>query len=124
VTGLPPGLAVKLDGVSYDGCNPSDGTMTDAKANYEQFLDQNSDWITIGKDGEDKRLFRVVGELQDRLKRQAATAAANGRRVEWFVMQEPVSNAIREWVKELELNNVSVIYEPFPYRDRYSRRGR
>jgi Restriction endonuclease fold toxin 5 len=40
ITGLPPGLAVKLSGVGFDGCRESDGTMLEAKGpGYATFLD-------------------------------------------------------------------------------------
>ncbi len=45
ISGLPPGLAVNLNGVSFDGCRESDSTMLEAKGlGYENFLTELGEW--------------------------------------------------------------------------------
>ncbi len=52
VSGLDPGLAVRLNGISFDGCNQVKNLMLDAKANYAFFVNPDGAW----KHGTDSRL--------------------------------------------------------------------
>ena len=46
ITGLPPPLAVKLNGVWFDGCDENTGTMLEAKGEgYQWALKGPNTWI-------------------------------------------------------------------------------
>lgn len=71
VSKLPPGMAVTLNGVTFDGCRTTDGTMLEAKGTgYAQFLTSLGwpDWYKGGP------------EMEQQMRDQAA--AAGGRTVE------------------------------------------
>jgi hypothetical protein len=46
--------------------------------------------------------------------RQSKAAALSGRRVAWYVQQNPVANIFREWVNDLGITNIDVYYDPGP----------
>jgi Restriction endonuclease fold toxin 5 len=102
ISGLPPGLAINLNGVSFDGCRESDGTMLEAKGlGYENFLTESGEWQDW-----------YTG-LQ-RLEQQAAdqSIAAGQRTVEWHAADPQVAAALTQLMIRLQLKNIVVIYTP------------
>ena len=83
ITGLPLGIAVNLNGVSFDGCRQSDGVMLEAKGpGLAEFIDENGEW---------KSYFNGLPDLQDQIAKQSRVARASNRPVEWYVAEEPVA---------------------------------
>lgn len=79
VTGLGQGLQVWLNGVSFDGCRESDGTMLEAKDNYRFLLDDSGNW---------KPWVENPDSPLNQMRSQSAAAALDGRNVEWHASQK------------------------------------
>lgn len=102
ISGLPPGLEVRLNGVGFDGCREADGTMLEAKgpgfADKMRGPDTWPDW------------YRFVQETKDQMQRQYDAAA--GRTVEWHFAEQPVADFFRRYAEDNGLSNIVVIYTP------------
>jgi hypothetical protein len=84
ISGLPRGLAVELNGVSYDGCR-EDGviaTMLDAKA-------QGYLWALKG-DGTVRDFYTGFKKMIAQADRQVE--ASGGRLIEWYFAEKPVAD--------------------------------
>ncbi len=105
ITGLPRGMAVEMNGVMFDGCRTTDGTMLEAKGpGLQQHLDDHGEW---------KPYFIFSGSearLEKQLKDQSA--AAGGRQVEWHVAQPSVAANIQQIALRNGLKNVTVLNTP------------
>ena len=102
VTGLAPGLMVMLNGVSFDGCRESDGTMLDAKGHYEQFFAADGTiWASF-----------LVEEWETQLQAQSNAAALAGRNVEWHIQELRVAMEISKLARPY--TNIKIIYDPWP----------
>ncbi len=104
ITGLPLGMAVDLNGVMFDGCRTTDGTMLEAKGpGLQQHLDGDGEWepyfVSSGKASLDK-------QLKDQ------SNAADGRQVEWHVAEPAVAAYIRRFIEENGLININVFDTP------------
>jgi restriction endonuclease fold toxin 5 of polymorphic toxin system len=109
ISGLPPGIAVNLGGVSFDGCRQSDGVMLEAKGpNIAQHMDDDGGWEPYFI------ASRGLRDLQDQIVRQSKAAGAAGKQVEWYVAEEPVADYLREYAREMGLSNITVFYFPEP----------
>jgi hypothetical protein len=103
ITGLPPGLAVALNGIVFDGCRVSDGTLLEAKGlGYA--------WALRGSDGWMDKYQGVAG-IMDQAKKQSKAAA--GRAIEWHFAEQPVADYFRRAFAEEGLSNITVIYTPY-----------
>src|SRR5579859_1250103 len=104
ITGLPPGMAVTLNGVIFDGCRESDGTMLEAKGpGYEWPL------LAYGfyrDDYQGKKAIMVQAE------RQNNAVEGTGRKVEWYFAERSVADHFREAFKVEGFTNITVIYQP------------
>lgn len=102
ITGLKPGLEVKLNGVRFDGCREEDGTMLEAKSpgftNKMDTPDEWQDWFT--------------GERKIESQMQNQSAAASDRTVEWHFAEEPVAEFFRGFAERNEFTNIIVLYTP------------
>ena len=108
VSGLGAGLAVLLNGVSFDGCDPSTGFMLDGKARYGFMLEPNGSW----KDW-------TVGAQEDfmrQMTRQADAAALDGRQVVWHAQELGFANALRGLANTIKKSNLHIMYDPGPQR--------
>jgi len=102
ITGLAPGLEVKLNDVRFDGCREADGTMLEAKGpGYANKMDGPQDW---------KYWFIGAEDIEDQM--QAQSGAAVGRIVEWHFAAQPVADYFRNYAQENGLSNIIVIYTP------------
>ena len=105
ITGLPKGMAVELNGVMFDGCRTTDGTMLEAKGpGLQQHLDEQGQW---------KPYFIFSGgeaHLEKQLNNQSS--AAGGRLVEWHVAEPAVAASIRQIAQKNALNNIRVFNTP------------
>lgn len=102
ITGLPPGMAVKLNGVTFDGCRTSDGTMLEAKGpGYEFAMTSEDDW---------QPWYRGVDALKADITKQSI--AANGRQVEWHVAESRVADYLKAYAADNDLKNVKIIHTP------------
>ncbi len=105
ITGLPRGLAVNLNGVSFDGCRLTNGNMLEAKGpRIAEFIDGRGGW---------KPYFIASGglaDLDDQIARQSM--AAVGRTVEWHVAEDPVADYVREYARTNNFQNINVLYDP------------
>lgn len=101
VSGLPPGLAVWLNGVSFDGCRTTDGVMLEAKG-------PGYVWA-LGPDG--WRPGYSGGPNAEAQMIQQSEAAAN-RLVEWHIAEPSVAEYFRQFAQSKGLTNVVVIYTP------------
>ena len=103
VTGLPEGLASYLNGVYFDGCRESNGVMLEAKGNYAHLLDKEGNWFSwVDK--------KEIAKLQRQIQRGSDAAGARG--VEYHAKQERMALLLGKIVKKLELQNVTVIWNP------------
>ena len=101
ITGLPRGLAVRLNGVDFDGCRESDGTMLEAKGpGYAKFLDSNGEWLPWW-DGKYELMNQAI----------AQSAAAGSRQIEWYVAEPRALFAIKKMISDLGIQNITVLYE-------------
>lgn len=102
ITGLPPGLEVKLNGVRFDGCREADGTMLEAKGpGYVNMMVGPDIWW---------RWFTGVEPIEDQMERQSKAAA--GRIVEWHFAEPQVAAYFHKYAGEAGLMNIDVIYTP------------
>ena len=85
VSHLPYGLAIKVGGVIFDGCDPATGDLLEAKANIDHLFDSN-----------DKLKWRVYDENNPtyQMINQAKAALANDRRVVWHAQTLKVFSGI------------------------------
>lgn len=101
VTGLPPGIAVTLGGVVFDGCRESDGTMLEAKGPGYAWA------ITNGEMRDD---YNGKEKLEKQMKSQSD--AAGPRMVEWHVAEPAVAAYLAKYARDKHFNNIRVIYTP------------
>jgi hypothetical protein len=100
ITGLSPGLSVKLNGVDFDGCDVKTGTMLEAKGpGYAKHMINPTEW---------KEWYGGAKDMEKQMERQHDAAA--GRLVEWHFAEEPAANYFREYAKKYA--NVIVLYTP------------
>jgi hypothetical protein len=102
ITGLPRGMGVELNGVMFDGCRTTDGTMLEAKGPGYQWA--------LEEDGEFFPNYKGKQDLYDQIERQVA--AAGERQVEWHFAEEAVATAIGSYVAKRGHKNITVIYTP------------
>jgi hypothetical protein len=107
VTRLGPEFAIWLNGVWFDGCDPGTGDMLEAKGNYEFFVDADGLW----KEGLGDKSYETI---RNQLGNQSRAAALDGRNVRWHVQQKAVADVLRGWADELDLTNLTVVYDPWP----------
>ena len=110
VSGLPPGLDVKLTDpatgkdVKFDGCRESDGTMLEAKGpGYLEHLrsDRPIPW------------HNMEADFDEQAERQSRSALASGRQVEWHFADAEVAEHFRKrW--EGRFANMTLIHTPMP----------
>jgi len=102
ITGLPLGAVILINGVKFDGCRESDGTLLDAKGpGYQQFF----------KDGDFVEWAKAGPGLMVQAQRQII--AADGRRIEWYVAEAPVALALQVKFAIPPINNRIVVkYSP------------
>lgn len=101
ISGLPPGLAVWLNGTSFDGCRTSDGVMLEAKGPGYLWALSPDGWRPGYNGGPDAEAQMI---------RQSNSAA--GRIVEWHVAESPVADYFRDYASRKELSNIVVIHTP------------
>lgn len=101
ITDLPPGLAVMLNGVIFDGCSEPRRRMLEAKG-------RGFAWALDGADFFE--WFRGRERAIDQMMRQSI--AAKGRIVEWHVAEKPVAEVFARLAKPFK--NIKVIWTPDP----------
>ncbi|MGD0565433.1 MAG: Tox-REase-5 domain-containing protein [Roseiarcus sp.] len=106
VSGLPREFIIEFNGVEYDGCDQLTGLLKEGKGNYAHLLTKDGTWQDWASDSRD--------DIQNQIMRQSKAAALSGRRVAWYVQQNPVANIFREWVNDLGITNIDVYYDPGP----------
>ena len=100
ISGLPRRFDVQLNGVRFDGCDDSDGTMLEAKGpGYLKPLRKPAKYPWL--------------RMQDQMLRQASrqVAAAGDRAIEWHFAEEGVADYMRALFAERGFK-ISVIYTP------------
>jgi len=102
VTGLPPGLAVEVNDVMFDGCRDPDGPLLDAKAAYAKFM----------KDGQIRSWFEGADDWPKQLERQSKAARAAGMRVEWHIQEEAIADCLRPPARDW--GNIDIIWDKWP----------
>ena len=103
VSGLPYGLAINVGGVNFDGCDPKTGNLLEAKASIDFMFNESDDlfwWVNPAKNP------RIQMEAQ------AEAALFAGRLVVWHAQTEKVYLALSKLAEELDLANLSVVYDP------------
>jgi hypothetical protein len=103
VSKLPCGLAIRVGGVNFDGCDPETGKLLEAKANIDFMFDANGKlygWVDPANDP----------ELQ--MRSQAEAAALAGRLVVWHAQTEKGYQALSQLADDLNLANLTVIFDP------------
>jgi hypothetical protein len=102
ISGLPRGLEVKLNGVRFDGCRESDGTMLEAKGpGYADKMEGARDW---------KDWFTGSEAIEEQMRAQSRAAA--GRVVEWHFAEQPVADRLRVFAVRSNLRNIVIIHTP------------
>jgi hypothetical protein len=120
-TGGPPHMEYAVDDgkggfVHFDSrvVEERDGerieVLIDAKGSYAQFLDADGDWSEFFTRFEDKGLNRM------RYDAGRQVAAAGGRPVEWWCMQEEVAEALNDaFERDDKLRGrIEAVYRPMP----------
>jgi hypothetical protein len=103
ITGLPRGLAVELNGVVFDGCRESDGTMLEAKGpGYAWAMTGPDRWMTN---------YTGLGDILNQAAKQSA--AAGDRPIEWHFAEQPVADYFREVFQGKGWSNITVFYTPY-----------
>lgn len=102
ITGLPRGMAVYLNGVMFDGCRTTDGTMLEAKGpGYEFAMTPSGEW---------EDWYEGIDKMKADLPRYSA--AAVNRLVEYHFAESRVATYVSNYVKSTGLANVRVFYTP------------
>jgi hypothetical protein len=104
ISGLPRGLAVEFNGVSFDGCHESGDTITLIEAKGTGFL-----WAMTGPDSWRKNYQGLLDNM-DQARRQSV--AAPNIRIEWHFAEEPVANFFRIAFAKAGYSNVTVYFTP------------
>lgn len=100
ISGLPRGFDVQLNGVRFDGCRDSDGTMLEAKGpGYLGPLGKPTKYPWL----------RMRDEMLKQASRQVA--AAGDRPIEWHFAEDGVADFMRTLFAERGFK-ISVIYTP------------
>lgn len=102
VTGLPdPSLGYVLDGVKFDGCRESDGTMLEAKGyGYAKLM--GNEWFTGDK--------ALIAQAE----RQERAARVTNRRVEWHFAEKLPADTYRALFDEVGYLYLTVVFDPMP----------
>ena len=80
ISGLPRGFEIKLNGVRFDGCRETDGTMLEAKGpGYADKMNGSETWT---------QWFRGNEQIEDQMDRQSR--AAPQRKIEWHFAEPEV----------------------------------
>jgi hypothetical protein len=102
ISGLRRGLEVRLNGVRFDGCRQSDGTMLEAKGpGFADKMDGPDTW---------ERWYTGIGPIEYQMKRQSDAAA--DRTVEWHFAEPETAQYFRKYAEEQDLMNIKVIHTP------------
>ncbi len=103
VSGLPYGLAIKVGGVIFDGCDPVTGDLLEAKAKIDHLFDDKGNlnvWVDPAKDPR----FQMTD--------QAEAAIASGRRVIWHAQTSKGFRGLNVIAQRLNGGNLTVVYDP------------
>ncbi len=103
ITGLPPGLDVMLNGVRFDGCRESDGTMLEAKGEGFEWAMTSPTSFIKNYEGVDK----IMNQAQNQ------SIAAGDRMVEWYFAEEPIAEYFRNRFATANISNIVVFFEPY-----------
>jgi hypothetical protein len=101
ISGLPPDMGITLNGVKFDGCRLSDGTMLEAKT--------TGAWFGFIPDS----VFRTLNEYKetrDQAFRQIR--AAGSRNIEWHFSKP---SAAEFWRREFAVLNYRITVNYTPY---------
>lgn len=110
VTGLPDNTTIWLDGTKFDGCRESDGTLLEAKGNYDVLLEKRADYKHLKK-----FLPPDTNTIFKQGVTQASIARSHGLNLEWHFMQKASHTYWKRVFSENTLtDNIKVIYHPFP----------
>ena len=102
ISGLPPGMAIYFNGVHFDGCRTTDGTLLEAKGpGYDGALDEDGQW---------EPWYKGKEKLEEQIERQSR--AAGTRLVEWHVAEPSVAQNIEKYVDTHGYTNIIVIHTP------------
>jgi len=102
ITGLPRGMAVFLNGVMFDGCRTTDGTMLEAKGpGYEFAMTPDGGW---------KDWYGGIEDLKADLPRYSA--AAGNRIVEYHFAEPRVAAFMSDYARSMGLSNIRVFHTP------------
>lgn len=97
------GSQVELNGVMFDGCRESDGTMLDAKGpGYEGPMR-----------GPDARMENYTGSQGIMTQAKAQWEAAAGRQIEWHFAAQSVADYFRQKFSDNGWSNITVLYTPY-----------
>ncbi|MBL8704089.1 MAG: hypothetical protein JNM30_04560 [Rhodospirillales bacterium] len=101
ITGLAFGLAVKLNGVRFDGCDETRRVMLEAKG-------EDYEWAIEGED-----FFpRYKGRAGIVVQMMNQSGAAGSRTVEWHIAESRTADVLRKIRDELGLESIVVIHTP------------
>ena len=93
------------NGVMFDGCRESDGTMLEAKSiGYLKFM--------VGVDAWEP-FYTGADKIMKQAYAQWLAAGAAGRQVEWYFAEQPVADFFREQFAEATYTSIEVFYEPY-----------
>ena len=104
ISGLPPGLAVNFNGVSFDGCRAENGNLLEAKG--EGFV-----WAMVDANHW-ADFYKGVAEAMEQAERQNSAVEGTARIIEWHFAEEPVANYFREQFKRAGYDHIVVISTP------------
>jgi hypothetical protein len=104
ISGLPPGLAINFNGVSFDGCRLDNGDLLEAKG--EGFV-----WAMVDPNNW-AAYYRGVADAMDQANKQNKALEGTDRIVEWHFAEEQVGNYFREEFRKAGYDHIVVINTP------------
>jgi hypothetical protein len=105
VSNLEYGLAIRIGGVFFDGCDPTTGDLLEAKARYDNLIDSSGNalkWNAVDK------------ELLEQMQRQNTAAGSAGLSVYWHAQTERTFLALSKIrASNQYLTNIFIEYDPY-----------
>jgi hypothetical protein len=105
VSKLRYGLAIRVGGVRFDGCDPTTGDLLEAKADID-FMFDDADQLNAFVRPENDPLLQMQRQVD------AALAASPPRRVVWHAQTRKGFRGLSETAKGLTYGDLFVIYDP------------
>jgi len=108
ISGLPPGLAINFNGVSFDGCRTADGPN---QGNLLEAKGEGFRWAMTGPD-DWKAFYKGVEEAMDQAEKQNNAVKGTDKIIEWHFAEEQVGEYFRRRFERAGYDHIRVVYTP------------